>query len=358
MAKAKPKGKDKAATATAAKEGDSGCNTQTLYNNYVNVCRSIGIEPYNDLMQIVTTTGEQIIITGNSTDKKFLSSGGCRAFMNALAGKLEGAKMETFTSLKDLRICSSNINDSGAVAVATFLRGHAEVKHEVIKPDADDVPAIQPVKLQFLDLSDNHIGKIGALHLGRALEVGGNKTVTTLIMDFNPLGSEGASSLCKGIATNSSLEVLSLKHCNIDSMVGEPIAAMLTFKRLALKTLDLSGNSLGGLGLNRLCKGLEQNWSLTTFRLAGNNIRQSDEDIAALEAFGKVLLTHSKLTEIDFNHNHIGSKGGKLLLPGVQNKQITTLQISETGMDEETYKALFRVSNGKTKSKKKSAKKK
>ena len=99
-----------------------GCDTTTLYKNYVQVCESIGIEPYNDLKQIVTATGEQIIITGSSNEVK-LSSGGCRALMNALSGKLEGATVEPFTSLKDLRIRSSNINDCGAVAVATFLRG-------------------------------------------------------------------------------------------------------------------------------------------------------------------------------------------------------------------------------------------
>lgn len=235
----KPKEKDKA----VAKANEGGCDTATLYNNYAQVCQNIGIEPYNDLKQIVTTTGEQIIITGS--DKLKLSSGGCRALMNAMTGKLEGAtSVEPFTSIKDLRIRSSSINDCGALAVSTFLRATAEVKQEeVIKPDADVVSAVHPDwKLQFLDLSDNNIGPQGALYLGRALEVGMNKTVTTLILDFNALGSEGASALCKGIATNSSLQVLSLKHCSIDSMGGAPISAMLTFKRLALTSLDLSDN--------------------------------------------------------------------------------------------------------------------
>ncbi len=316
---------------------EEGYDTATLYKNYVQVCDNIGIEPYNELKQIVSTTGEQIIITGSSTDK--LSSG-CRALMNALSGKLEGTTTEPFTSLKDLRIRSSNINDCGAMAVATFIRATAEAKQGV-------GGTVQPQgKLQFLDLSDNNIGHKGALHLGRSLEVGMNKTLTTLLLDFNSLGPEGASALCNGIATNSTLTELSLKHCNIDSMGGEPISAMLAFKRLAITTLDLSGNCLGGVGLAELCKGLEKNTSLTTFRLADNNIRQTDEDLAALEAFGQVLLTHSKLSEIDFDQNHIGSIGGKLLLPGVrENKQIATFKISEINMDEETYKALFRVSN-------------
>eukprot|EP00985_Skeletonema_marinoi_P005287 scaffold2281_cov167-Skeletonema_marinoi.AAC.2 len=336
-----------------------GCDTTTLYKNYVQVCESIGIEPYNDLKQIVTATGEQIIITGSSNEVK-LSSGGCRALMNALSGKLEGATVEPFTSLKDLRIRSSNINDCGAVAVATFLR--ATVKVEVKQEVGSTTQPVQPAgKLQFLDLSDNNIGHQGALHLGRSLEVGMNKTLTSLILDFNAVGSEGASALCKGIATNSSLTVLSLKHCNIDSKGGDPISAMLMFKRLALTTLDLSGNCLGATGLVDLCKGLETNTSLTIFRLADNNIRQTDEDIAALEVFGQVLLKHSKLAEVDLDNNHIGSKGGQLLLPGVrENKQITTFKISELGMDAEMYKTLFRVSNTSkgTKGKKKSKKKK
>lgn len=276
--------------------------------------------------------------------------------MNALSGKLEGTT--PFTSLKDLRIRSSNINDCGAIAIATFIRATVEAKQGI-------GGTVQPQgKLQFLDLSDNNIGHQGASHLGRSLEVGMNKTLTTLLLDFNTLlGPEGASALCKGIATNSSLTVLSLKHCNINSTGGEPISAMLAFKKLALTTLDLSGNCLGGAGLAELCKGLEKNESLTTFRLADNNIRQTDDDLAALEAFGQVLLTHSKISEIDFDHNHIGSIGGKLLLPGVrENKQITMFKISEIDMDEETYKALFRVSNaskGKgSKGKKKGKKKK
>jgi len=352
MAKAKAKPKEKGKTEAKAEEG---YDTATLYKNYVQVCDNIGIEPYNELKQIVSTTGEQIIITGSSTDK--LSSG-CRALMNALSGKLEeGTTTEPFTLLKDLRIRSSNINDCGAIAVATFIRASAEVKQGV-------VGTVQTQgKLQFLDLSDNNIGQQGALHLGRSLEVGMNKTLTTLLLDFNSLGPEGASALCKGIATNSSLTVLSLKHCKIDSMGGEHISAMLAFKKLALTTLDLSGNCLGGAGLAELCKGLGENASLTTFRLADNNTRQTDEDLAALEAFGQVLLTHSKLSEIDFDHNHIGSIGGKLLLPGVsENKQITTFKISEIDMDEETYKALFRVSNASkskgSKGKKKGKKKK
>ena len=360
--------KDKAGG--SKKEEQTNYDPSILHNTYVQACNSIGIKPYDFE---TNADGEQIIITGSSKkENDRLSSGGCRALMKALSGKLNTgddvlSTVEPFTSLKDLRIRSSNIQDTGALAVATFLRATAEVKKpkEASEETASTAQPQPQWKLQYLDLSDNVIGHQGALQIGRSLEVGMNKTLSTLILDFNPLGSAGAFALCKGLSTNSSLKVLSLRHCAITNSTegDEPIfCAMLSFKRLALTTLDLSSNTLEGKGLKeQLCSGLEQNSSLTTLRLADNNIR---EDVAALEEFGKVLSRNSTLTDIDLSNNLIGSKGGKCLLHYVsENKHITTFKVSEIGMDTETYTALFRVSNvakgkGKKKGKKESSKKK
>ena len=287
------KGKDKAGGSKKEEQTDN-YDPSILHNTYVQACNSIGTKPYgfetND-------SGEQIIITGSSKkENDRLSSGGCRALMKALSGKLNTedvlSTVEPFTSLKDLRIRSSNIQDTGALAVATFLRATAEVKKPKEASEAEETASTaQPQwKLQYLDLSDNVIGHQGALQIGRSLEVGMNKTLSTLILDFNPLGSAGAFALCKGLSTNSSLKVLSLRHCAITNSTegDEPIfCAMLSFKRLALATLDLSSNKLEGKGLKeQLCSGLEQNSSLTALRLADNNIREIDEDVAALEEFG------------------------------------------------------------------------
>ncbi len=362
------KAKDKAGG--SKKEEQTNYDPSILQNTYVQACNSIGIKPYTF---VTNADGEQIIITGSSKkENDRLSSGGCRALMKALSGKLNTgddvlSTVEPFTSLKDLRIRSSNIQDTGALAVATFLRATVEVKTPKEGSEETASTAQPQWKLQYLDLSDNVIGHQGALHIGRSLEVGMNKTLSTLILDFNPLGSAGALALCKGISTNSSLKVLSLRHCAITNSTegDEPIfSAMLSFKRLALATLDLSSNRLEGKGLKeQLCSGLEQNSSLTALRLADNNIRQTDE-VSALEEFGQVLSRNSTLTDIDLSNNLIGSKGGTCLLHYVrENTHITTFKVSEIGMDTETYKALFRVSNvakgkGKKKGKKKPSKKK
>ena len=49
-------------------------------------------------------------------------------------------------------------------------------------------------KLEYIDLTNNDIGQAGGLVLGKSLCVGMNRTLATLILDHNPLGSEGVSS--------------------------------------------------------------------------------------------------------------------------------------------------------------------
>lgn len=186
-----------------------------------------------------------------------------------------------------------------------------------------------------------------------------NTTLSTLVLDFNvTLRSDGIEALCKGISTNSTLKKLSLKHCNIDEKGGEPIANMLKFKKLGLISLDLTCNQLCGIGLADICIGLMQNTSLKTFRLADNQVGQSEPDVKALELFSNVLVKHPALIAVDLLHNKIGTKGGALLVPCVrENKQITTFKV-DSNMDDEIYKELFRVCQPKKASKKKSKKKK
>lgn len=125
------KAKDKAGG--SKKEEQTNYDPSMLQNTYVKACNSIGIKPYGFE---TNADGDQIIITGSSKkENDRLSSGGCRALMKALSGKPNTgddvlSTVEPFTSLKDLRIRSSNIQDTGALAVATFLRATAEVRHQ------------------------------------------------------------------------------------------------------------------------------------------------------------------------------------------------------------------------------------
>ena len=62
--------------------------------------------------------------------------------------------------------------------------------------------------MHTLDLFDNKLGVPAMLALGKALSAGGNTTVKSLKLDYNPdIGSKGLAALCDGLMTNSTLEV-------------------------------------------------------------------------------------------------------------------------------------------------------
>ena len=330
--------KGKQATVEKGVESDPNA----LFTDYNNECKSIGITPYQPLKDNLLNEenpnrGTQIIVLPNTKGGESLGSGGCRCLVNAMINI-------PFTATKELRICSSSLGDAGASSIASLLIATATKRS--LDPSTDSTTATQPVwQLEYIELTDNDISHVGAKALGRSLCVGMNTTLNTLILDFNrTLDSQGVAALCKGLATNSTLKKLSLKHCGIDEQGSKPLADMLRFKKTALISLDVSCNAIGGSGLSDLCTGLLANTSLKTLRLADIGINQSDDDVKGIETLATVLVKHPLLIAVDINHNNIGDRGAGVLLPSlVDNKQITEFKV-DTRMDDELFKQLFRAS--------------
>lgn len=339
MAKAKAKGKG-----TVELGPDSDPNI--LCKNYAKECKDINVAPFVPLLKDLTneentSRGKQIIIVP-SGDGTVLGAGGCRALVNAVAGN-----DAPFTAVKEMRICRSNVRDGGAAALGALLSATASKA------------ASTPWTLQYLELTDNAIGHVGAAALGRSLCVGMNRTLATLILDFNRFGLAGVQHVCKGLSTNSTLKKLSLKYCNIDERGGTPIGEMLSFRRSGLISLDITSNSIGGTGLKDICAGLRANTALKTFRLGDNSLGRTPEDGDALEAFARVLVAHPALLGVDLLHNDIGTAGGTRLLPAVrENARLSEFKV-DANMDDALFAALFRASAPKKgKGKKKGKKKK
>ena len=335
MAKVKGKGKE------GSVELGPGADPQILYKNYVKECTVAGIEPFASVKNALTNEenpnrGKQIVIIQPATEGcPTLGPDGCRALVRAMIGQV------LFTAVKDIRI-SSKIEDGGATALSALLS--ATAKKLVVNP-SDPSFVQQEWQLEYIDLMNNDIGCIGALALGRSLCVGMNRTLTTLVLDFNKtLGSDGIAALCKGLKTNSTLKKLSVRHCSIDKRGGIPLADVLCFKKTALIFLDLSSNQLGGSGLFDMCAGLCENISMKTLRLADNAIGQTDEDAKALGTFAGVLGRHMAIKSVDLMHNNIGTQGGTILLSAVKdNDRIKEFKV-DPRMENELFKSLFRFS--------------
>ena len=185
---------------------------------YIKHSKAIGIDPCKQLEQALqnsTDGGKQIILGGADESYEELKGGGCRAFVNALIEC-------SFNAVEEIRICSQSLGDQGAIAISNLLSTTAT--------RTDSEPHVQ-WNLNFLELLSNGIGPRGAEALGRSLEVANCSTLSTLILDFNPITSAGAALLCKGLSPNSHLKSLSLNYCNLDGSSGSAFGSVLMFNR-------------------------------------------------------------------------------------------------------------------------------
>ena len=124
-----------------------------------------------------------------------------------------------FLNLTVLRLVRCNVKDYGAVAIVSISKQCAICFLENIccsylaRTQAKylrNCPSVQ-LRLHTIDLFQNDLGVPAMLALGTAFSTGGNTTVKSLKLDYNPrIGTEGLITLCDGLMSNSVLEVRKL----------------------------------------------------------------------------------------------------------------------------------------------------
>uniref|UniRef100_A0A7S3V1S2 Uncharacterized protein n=2 Tax=Aplanochytrium stocchinoi TaxID=215587 RepID=A0A7S3V1S2_9STRA len=107
------------------------------------------------------------------------------------------------------------------------------------------------------------------------LFVGNNKDITN------------CQNLCEALGTNTSLELLSFRGCSISDLGAHNIAEMLK-KNKGLVQLDLSQNSIGNEGLNRLGKALDKTYCFESIIVWGQDKKnKKDKGLKALKKAAK-----------------------------------------------------------------------
>ena len=176
------------------------------------------------------------------------------------------------------------------------------------------------------------------------------------------IGDEGTLALCRGLETNSTLQVLSFICCGCGPKGAQGIADIIKYAKTAISTLSIRGNTIQGEGLTLIGNALENNKSLTYLNVA--NIGIGPLDTEAIKIFSKNMVKCETLNAVDFNYNSFGDAGARVLLKELNNekkngssghiKQLAiTNQISSDLFDE-----IFRTNRGGKKGKKKKKKNK
>lgn len=320
----------------AGAEDVEGEDPTVLLSNYQKFCKTIGISA-NPIVAKNLTDEERYPIEQLLIDDECgpLGPGGTRALMTAVMGSGTGMKGGPYKLLKSLRMWKADCADDGAASVAEVLRlGGADVK------------------LSYLELLDCHVGPRGANALGYSLSRGHNLSLLTLKLDYNnTIGDEGLEMLCRGLRTNITLKQLHLQFCCLTTASGAHLSELLANSKSSIEVFNVSGNKLGGVGLQALCKGLAVNTKCTTLLLADNNIDQTEEDLNGLAVFRDCLMIESStLTSVDLMFNRIGEEGAKILAEALtpENKKITEFLV-DTTLSMPSFEKIFRKGGGKGK---------
>ena len=149
-----------------------------------------------------------------------------------------------------------------------------------------------------LNLDNNEIGVEGAKELAEALET--NTSLTTVILSNNGIGDRGAIALATALRANHTLKSLDLSNNGIGDRGANMLAdALGTNDTLKIKSLNLGNNDIGDRGAIALAGALGTNKTLTTLNLTANDIGEEGA-IALATALG----TNKTLTSLELNNNN------------------------------------------------------
>lgn len=241
------------------------------------------------------------------------------------AKRLFETVLPPYPYLRVLQFHHSELGDDSVLALTGFLRSY--------KP----APELNPFAVETLELPGCAIGSRGAGYLGRVLSE--NRTITQLVLDFNPLGDAGAKAIADGLRWNGTLSHLSMQYCDIGA-AGAGSVATGVVKGSNVTALSLRGNPLGAEGVKSIGQALGVGMRLSTLDLADTDFGASSE---AVEVLCEGLETSSSLTTVNIDLNTLVPTAPQAVLTALRkNPSLVDVVVSER-MDDEAYRELLDI---------------
>ncbi|XDV40987.1 hypothetical protein PO909_009945 [Leuciscus waleckii] len=166
------------------------------------------------------------------------------------------------------------------------------------------------------ELSECGITDEGCAALASALRSNPSQ-LRTLNLSYNKLGDLGVKLFSAGLANpHCKLEILRLYSCSVTDEGCAALASALRSNPSHLRTLDLSGNKLGGSGVKLFSAGLANpHCKLEILWLSECSV--TDEGCAALASALRSNPSH--LRQLSLSGNKLGDSGVKLFSGGLDN---------------------------------------
>jgi len=176
----------------------------------------------------------------------------------------------------------------------------------------------QATDLIHLDLTETQLGSKGGLVIAQLLR--NNSTLQQLNLTSNSIGTKGMKAIAPELTTNSTLQLLNLSYNNIKSRGATLLAQALENPTSVcdLKSLNLTGNSIGHKGLQTLSPMLTVNRTIESLYVGINNIGPEG---AAHLAFA--IKRNYAIKVLHINDNNIGPDAASLLFDQLRDENRT-----------------------------------
>lgn len=231
----------------------------------------------------------------------------CLSFLEENESFYLSCALKENKTIVELSLSYSKLGYSAAQALASALQTH--------------------VSLTKLSLSGSYnVGPTEVQAIARALQ--SNVTLTDLNLFCNGAGLSGTIALARALTINKTLTHLNLSSNKIDASTA--VALVETLAHSSLKSLDISSNEIGPVGIAGIAKALENNKALTYLDLSSTNA-QSD----GVKALAKTLTVNKTLTHLDLSFNQIADASSvQALAKALEiNSSLTNLSLKKTGID-------------------------
>ncbi|KAL0242942.1 hypothetical protein GEMRC1_005505 [Eukaryota sp. GEM-RC1] len=185
-----------------------------------------------------------------------------------------------------------------------------------------------------IDLGFNYrIGDEGTRALAEALKV--NAAVTSIVLSENSIRAEGARALAEALKINASVTSVNLVSNYIGDEGARALAEALTVNT-SVTSIVLSENSIRAKGARALAEALKVNTSVTSIVLSENSIRAE-----GARALAEALTVNTSVTSIDLRFNDIGDEGARALSDALKvNTSVTSVNLTQNSIRAAGARAL------------------
>ncbi len=259
--------------------------------------------------------------------------------LNAIMEPLISHVPQHATNLLCLDLTDTQLGSKGGLVIAQLLRNNSILQELNLTKNAIGTKGMKAIvpelttnsSLQVLNLSYNNIKARGATLLANALEEPTSVcNLKSLNLTGNSIGHQGMQTLSRMLTVDRTIECLYAGINNIGPEGGAHLAFAIK-RNYTLRALHINDNKIGPDAASVLFDQLrDDNRTLEILNLAGNNIgAQGASDLT------DVIAQNSVLTNLDLSGNHIGSEGVVVLTEALPyNISLVHLNLSNNHMDD------------------------